>query len=101
MQLKNNGFVKTYKYSDPKYLGDPLNIVRIFNEKHVDELVITDIEATLKSREPNYELIEKLAAECRMPLCYVGGICNIQQIERLIGLGVEKIGLSTDRKSVV
>ena len=68
----------------PKYVGDPINAVRIFNEKEVDELFVADIDATALGREPDYVLIKKLAAECRMPLCYGGGIRNVEQAERLV-----------------
>lgn len=91
--IKNGGLVKTSKFTDPKYVGDPINAVRIFNEKEVDELIVLDIDATALNREPNYELIANLAAECRMPLCYGGGVSKVEQVERIIGLGVEKVAL--------
>lgn len=93
--VHNGGLVKTSRFVDAKYVGDPLNAVRIFNEKQVDELIVADIDATVLSREPNYALIANLAAECRMPLCYSGGIKTVEQIERIIGLGVEKVGLGS------
>lgn len=93
--LKNGGLVKTRKFSDPKYVGDPINAVRIFNEKEVDELVVIDIDATAKQLEPNYLLIKHLATECRMPLCYGGGVKTVAQVEKIIGLGVEKVALSS------
>ncbi|MFH1236084.1 MAG: HisA/HisF-related TIM barrel protein, partial [Parcubacteria group bacterium] len=70
--LKNGGLVKTVGFCDPKYVGDPINAVRIFNEKGVDELIVVDIDATMQDSEPDYNLIKNLAAECRMPLCYGG-----------------------------
>lgn len=76
-------------------MGDPLNAVRIFNEKQVDELVVADIDASVLGKEPDYSLIEKLAAECRMPLCYAGGVKTADQIDRIIGLGVEKVALGS------
>jgi cyclase len=91
--VHNGGLVKTTRFSDSKYVGDPLNAVRIFNEKRVDELIVVDIDATVYGREPDYDLIAKLAAECRMPLCYGGGVTTVQQIERIIALGVEKVSL--------
>jgi len=91
--IQRGGLVKTVNFKDPKYVGDPLNAVRIFNEKQVDELFIADIDCTEDNREPNYKLIAKLANECRMPLCYAGGISSIEQIETLISLGVEKVAL--------
>ena len=93
--VHNGGLVKTVRFADPKYIGDPINAVRIFNEKEVDELVVADIDATALGREPNYELIANLAAECRMPLCYSGGVKTPEQLERIISLGVEKVVLSS------
>ena len=72
--LHDGGVVKTVNFRNPNYIGDPLNAVKIFNEKEVDELIIIDIDATVQSQSPNYSLIEKLAAECRMPISYGGGI---------------------------
>lgn len=92
--IRNGGLVKTVRFGSPKYVGDPLNTVRIFNEKEVDELAVFDIDATAESREPDYRLIEHLAVECRMPLCYGGGVRTVEQIQRIIGLGVEKIAIS-------
>jgi cyclase len=93
--VRNNGLVKTVGFDKPKYVGDPLNAVRIFNEKEVDELMVVDIDATIQNREPNYKLIANLAAECRMPLCYGGGVKTPEQVQRIIGLGVEKVSLSS------
>ena len=70
--IKNGGLVKTKSFSSPKYVGDPLNAVKIFNEKEVDELIVLDIDATVNNRAPDYNLIKNLANECRMPLCYGG-----------------------------
>lgn len=93
--IKNGGLVKTVKFSNPKYVGDPINAVRIFNEKEVDELAVFDIDATKDGREPDYKIIEHLAAECRMPLCYGGGVKTTEQARRIFGLGVEKISISS------
>lgn len=93
--IKNKGLVKTINFDHPKYVGDPINAVRIFNEKAVDELLVIDIDATVEAREPDYQLIDHLASECRMPLCYGGGVKNCNQIEKIIGLGVEKVALSS------
>lgn len=93
--VHNGGLVKTVRFADPKYVGDPINAVRIFNEKEVDELIVADIDATALGREPNYALIANLAAECRMPLCYAGGVKTPEQVERIISLGVEKVALSS------
>ena len=89
--LENGGLNKTVKFKDSKYVGDPINAVRIYNEKEVDELIVLDIDATVEGREPNFELIANLAVECRMPFCYGGGISSVEQIERIISLGVEKV----------
>ncbi len=93
--VHNGGLVKTRKFADAKYVGDPINAVRIFNEKEVDELIVADIDATVQNREPNYAMIRNLAAECRMPLCYAGGVRTPEQVERIISLGVEKVAMSS------
>ena len=93
--LKGNSLVKTIKFKDPKYVGDPINAVRIFNEKKVDELMIFDISATKNKRSPNYKLIKQLANQCRMPLCYGGGVNTLDQIIKIISLGVEKVSICT------
>jgi imidazole glycerol-phosphate synthase subunit HisF len=72
--VQKKGLVKTTKFSDAKYVGDPINAVKIFNEKEVDELIVLDIDASVLRKDPDYEMINNLAAECRMPLCYGGGI---------------------------
>ncbi len=93
--VHNKGLVKTVKFSEPKYVGDPINAVKIFNEKEVDELMVVDIDASVENREPYYKMIENLAAECRMPLCYGGGIKTVEQAQRIFSLGVEKIAISS------
>lgn len=93
--VHDKGLVKTVKFKDPKYVGDPINAVRIFNEKECDELMVVDIDATVQGREPDYKMIEFLAAECRMPLCYGGGIKTAEQASRIFSLGVEKIAISS------
>jgi cyclase len=92
--VHNKGLVKTVRFGDPRYVGDPINAVKIFNEKEVDELIVLDIDATRESREPDYRMIEDLAVECRMPFCYGGGITSAAQAARIFSLGVEKIALS-------
>jgi len=92
--LKGGGLVKTIRFKDPKYVGDPINAVKIFNDKEVDELAVLDIRATIDEREPQFELISQIASECFMPLSYGGGIQSIEQIEKLLKLGVEKIILN-------
>lgn len=93
--VKNRGLVKTVKFKDPKYVGDPINAVKIFNEKEADEIMVIDIDATGENREPDYKMIENVAAECRMPLCYGGGIKTADQAQKIFGLGVEKISVSS------
>jgi len=93
--VHNGGLVKTVKFADPKYVGDPINAVRIFNEKEVDELMVLDIDATVKERKPDYGMIRNLAAECRMPLCYGGGVKTVEQFDRIVSLGVEKVSVSS------
>ena len=92
--VHDKGLVKTVNFKDHKYVGDPINAVRIFNEKEVDELIVLDIDATTEHREPDYKMIENLAAECRMPLCYGGGVKTVDHAQRIFGLGVEKVALS-------
>jgi cyclase len=89
------GLVKTVGFKAPKYVGDPINAVKIFNEKEADELVVLDIDATVNNTEPDYKMIANLAAECRMPLCYGGGIKTAAQAKKIIGLGVEKVAISS------
>jgi cyclase len=93
--LRNNGLVKTVKFKDSTYIGDPINTVKIFNEKEVDEIFFLDIDATRLKKEPPYELIQNIASECFMPFAYGGGIHSLQQIERIIKSGAEKIIINT------
>lgn len=93
--VRNKGLVKTVRFGDGKYVGDPINAVRIFNEKEADELMILDIDATVQNREPDMATIQKWAAECRMPLCYGGGVQTVGQAKSIVGLGVEKVALSS------
>ena len=93
--LRNGGLVKTTKFNSPIYVGDPINAIRIFNDKEVDELIVLDISASRDKKEPNYKLIEQFAGECFMPLCYGGGIRTVEQAKRLFSLGVEKICIQT------
>jgi cyclase len=93
--LRNGGLVKGEKFKSHKYVGDPINAVRIFNEKEVDELVFFDISVSDKGEEPNYKLIEDIASEAFMPFAYGGGIYRLEQADRLFKLGVEKVVLNT------
>lgn len=92
--VHQGGLVKTQGFKDPKYVGDPINAVRIFNEKEADELMVLDIDATVNKVPPNFDLIAKLAAECRMPLCYGGGVTTAEQVVRIVDMGVEKVSVS-------
>lgn len=91
--VRNKGLVKTRRFAEDKYVGDPINAVKIFNEKEVDELMVLDLDATSASTGIDFKLVERLAAECRMPLAYGGGVQTVEQASRLIGLGVEKVTL--------
>lgn len=93
--VHNGGLVKTVNFTNPKYVGDPINAVKIFNEKEVDEIIVVDIDASVQGSQPDYVLIRNLAAECRMPLCYGGGVKTVGQIEEIISLGVEKVAISS------
>lgn len=92
--VHKSGLVKTQQFKDPKYVGDPINAVRIFNEKEADELMVLDIDATVNKLAPDFGLIAKLAAECRMPLCYGGGVTTAEQAARIVDMGVEKVAVS-------
>lgn len=93
--LRDGGLYKTVRFKDPRYVGDPINAVRIFNEKEVDELTFLDIGATAAGRGPNFELLADIASEAFMPFGYGGGISNLEQVKRLFSLGVEKVVLNT------
>lgn len=91
--LRNEGLVKTIQFGKSSYVGDPINAVKIFNEKEVDELIILDIDATREGRPPNFALAEELASECFMPLCWGGGIRSVEDARTLFSLGVEKVAI--------
>jgi len=93
--LHDNGLVKTKEFDHPVYVGDPVNAVKIFNLKEVDELVFLDINASKNNTEPDYDLISDIASEAFMPFGYGGGVINIEQIRKLLRIGVEKIILNT------
>ncbi len=93
--LRNGGLVKTVKFSNARYIGDPINAVRIFNDKEVDELVFLDIGERTATTGPNFALLADIASEAFMPFGYGGGITRIDQIQRLYALGIEKIILNT------
>jgi imidazole glycerol-phosphate synthase subunit HisF len=97
--MHDGGLVKTRQFKDPKYIGDPLNAVKIFNEKEVDELMFLDIDASAEGRAPNLALLRSLAVESRMPLCYGGGISSAEQAAQIIALGFEKVSISASALS--
>lgn len=94
--LRNRGLVKTVRFKESTYIGDPINTVKIFNEKEVDEIFFLDIDATKEGKEPPYDLIQNIAGECFMPFAYGGGINSLQQIEKIIASGAEKIIINTN-----
>ncbi|MEI2635675.1 MAG: AglZ/HisF2 family acetamidino modification protein [Methylotenera sp.] len=93
--LQDGGLVKTERFKNPKYVGDPINAIRIFNDKYVDELIFLDINASQFNKEPDYDLIARIAGECFMPLCYGGGIKTLEQARKLVAIGVEKISINS------
>ena len=93
--LRNGGLVKTIKFTHARYVGDPINAVRIFNDKEVNELVFLDIGATAAGRGPNFDLLANIASEAFMPFGYGGGITSLDQVKRLVALGIEKVVLNT------
>lgn len=93
--VKGSGLVKTRKFKDAKYVGDPNNAIRIFNEKCADELIVLDIEATRRGQGPNLSMIEQFTGECYMPVCYGGGITSVDQAARILELGVEKVSIQS------
>lgn len=92
--LKDGGLVKTIRFRDPKYVGDPINTIKIFNDKEVDELMLLDISASRERKGPAFTTISQIASECFMPLCYGGGVSTLEQARRIVSLGVEKIAIN-------
>ncbi len=95
MLLKNGGLVKTIQFKDPAYIGDPINTVKIFNDKEVDEIIILDLNATKDKKGPDYALVKNIASESFMPFCYGGGISSLQEMEKILTSGAEKIALNS------
>ncbi len=93
--VKNGGLVKTVKFDHPKYVGDPINAVRIFNEKEVDEIAVIDIACTRQKKIPDFDLISQICGEAFMPLAYGGGISTLDQIVQILYQGAEKVILQT------
>jgi cyclase len=93
--LRNTGLVKTVRFTDPTYLGDPRNVVKIFNEKEADEICLLDITATIEGRPPRLQLLREISSECFMPLAYGGGIRQLDDVKAIIGVGVEKVVINS------
>lgn len=93
--MQDRGLVKTRKFTSPTYVGDPVNAIRIFNEKEVDELLLLDIAASKNGVPPDFEMIAEIAGECFMPLTYGGGVTSLEQAQQIFSLGVEKISLQS------
>lgn len=93
--LKDGALVKTVKFKDPSYIGDPINAIRIYNEKEVDELIFLDITATLENRQPPFKVLAEIASECFMPVAYGGGIRRLEDIKEIFNLGIEKVALNS------
>src|SRR4051812_31742785 len=93
--LKGGGLVKTERFGSPKYVGDPMNAVKIFNEKEVDELFLLDITASRDGRQPDYALIEQIVSEAFMPVAYGGAVRTVEQARRLLQLGIEKVAINS------
>lgn len=93
--IKDNKLVKTTRFKSPAYVGDPVNAIKIFNEKEVDELIVVDISEDRQSRGPNYDLIRQIANECFMPVCYGGGISHVDHVREIFRLGIEKVALNS------
>ncbi|HEY8572868.1 HisA/HisF-related TIM barrel protein [Phenylobacterium sp.] len=93
--MERGDLINTRKFQPWKYVGDPVNAVKIFNEKQVDELILLDVEASISGRSPDFDLLAEISAESRMPLCYGGGIKDVATAARLTSMGFEKISLSS------
>ena len=92
--LSNGRLVKTIHFENSKYIGDPINAVKIFNEKEVDELIVLDIDASKRQTKPDYDLLANIASECFMPVCYGGGVTSIDEATRIVQLGIEKVAIN-------
>ena len=93
--LKNGGLVKSISFENYKYIGDPINAVKIFNDKEADELILFDIDASKNNSRPNFNFIEEIASECFMPLGYGGGIKDIEDIKKIFSIGIEKVVINS------
>jgi len=93
--LKEGALVKTVRFRDPAYIGDPINAIRIYNEKEVDELVFLDISATLEKRGPPFKVLREIATECFMPVAYGGGVRRLEDVQEIFRLGIEKVVINS------
>jgi cyclase len=93
--LKDGSLVKTIQFKDPSYVGDPINTIRIYNDKEVDELIVVDIAATVENKEPNFPLLREIASECFMPVTYGGAVQTLKQVETIFRLGIEKVAVNS------
>lgn len=93
--LNDKGLYKTTRFKEPRYLGDPINTVRLFNDKEVDEIILVDISASIEKRDPNIEYLRRVVGECFMPVCYGGGVTSLKQIETLYKIGIEKVAFNS------
>jgi imidazole glycerol-phosphate synthase subunit HisF len=93
--LKEGGLMKSKMFSDWKYIGDPINTAKIFNDKDTDELVVLDVDATRLQREPDFEFLKELAAECFLPICYGGGVTSVEIAKKVSNCGIDKVALNT------
>jgi len=93
--VDNGRLVKTVKFKNPSYVGDPVNAIKIYNEKEVDELILVDIGATRQNRSPDFQLLKEVTEECFMPLCFGGGINNVEDIKKILNTGVEKVVINS------
>ncbi|MBA3301309.1 MAG: imidazole glycerol phosphate synthase subunit HisF, partial [Thermoleophilaceae bacterium] len=92
--LRDGGLCKTVRFTGERYVGDPINTARLFNDKEVDELVLLDITATVEGRRPSLEAIKDVAGECFAPLCYGGGVRSLEDMHDIFSVGVEKVALN-------
>jgi cyclase len=93
--LRGAALVKTIQFKNPSYVGAPLNAIRIYNEKEVDELIFLDITATVEGKRPPLKLLSEIASECFMPVAYGGGVTRLEDVDAVLSLGIEKIAVNT------
>lgn len=93
--LRRHGLVKTVRFRKPRYVGDPINVVRIFNQKEADELILTEVVATKEGRGPDFDLLERIASEAFMPVCYGGGVRSVAEAKKILRVGMEKIAVNS------